>query len=65
LEAQSTMDNNIRMSNMHKAEDMLIGEDMALVPLYHYTASSMQSPKLKDVFVDTLEIRRFFYSYIK
>ena len=50
---------------MHKAEDMLIGEDMALIPLYHYTASSMQNPKLKDVFVDTLEIRRFFYSYIK
>lgn len=65
LEAQSTMDNNIRMSNMHKAEDMLIGEDMALIPLYHYTASSMQNDKLKDVFVDTLEIRRFFYSYIK
>ena len=65
LEAQSTMDNNIRMANMHKAEDMLIGEDMALIPLYHYTASSMQNPKLKDVFVDTLEIRRFFYSYIK
>ena len=64
LEAQSTMDNNIRMANMHKAEDMLIGEDMALIPLYHYTASSMQNPKLKDVFVDTLEIRRFFYSYI-
>lgn len=65
MEAQSTMDNNIRMSNMHKAEDMLIGEDMALIPLYHYTASSMQNPKLKDVLVDTLEIRRFFYSYIK
>ena len=65
LEAKNTIDNKIRMSNMHKAEDMLIGEDMAFIPLYHYTAPSMQSPKLKDVSVDTLEIRRFFYSYVE
>lgn len=65
LEAKNTIDNKIRMSNMHTAEDMLIGEDMAFIPLYHYTAPSMQNPKLKDVIVDTLEIRRFFYCYIK
>ena len=64
-EAKNTMDNNIRMSNMHKAEDMLIGEDMAFIPIYHYTSPSMQNPKLKNVSVDTLEIRRFFYSYIE
>ena len=64
-EAQSTIDNNKRMNNMHIAEDMLIGDDMALIPLYYYTAPSMKSPKLKDVAVDTLEIRRFFYSYLK
>ena len=63
LEAKNTLDNKIRMSNMHKAEDMLIGEDMAFIPLYHYTSPSMQSPKLKDVIADTLEIRRFFYCY--
>lgn len=50
---------------MHIAEDMLIGDDMALIPLYYYTAPSMKSPKLKDVVVDTLEIRRFFYSYLQ
>lgn len=64
-EAKNTIDNNIRMKNMHKAEDMLIGEDMAFIPIYHYTSPSMQNPKLKDVAVDTLEIRRFFYSYIE
>ena len=64
-EAKNTMDNNIRMSNMHKAEDMLIGEDMAFIPIYHYTSPSMQNPKLKNVSVDTLEIRTFFYSYIE
>ncbi|WP_300370419.1 peptide ABC transporter substrate-binding protein [Brachyspira sp.] len=65
LEAKNTIDNEIRMYNMHKAEDMLIGEDMAFIPLYHYTAPSMQNPRLKDVIVDTLEIRRFFYCYIE
>ena len=65
LEAKNTIDNNIRMKNMHSAEDMLIGEDMAFIPLYHYTSPSMQNPKLKDVAVDTLEIRRFFYSYVE
>ena len=65
LEAKNTIDNNIRMRNMHKAEDMLIGDDMAFIPIYHYTSPSMQNSKLKDVSVDTLEIRRFFYSYIK
>ena len=65
LEAKNTMDNEIRMSNMHKAENMLIGQDMAFIPIYHYTSHSMQNPKLKDVSVDTLEIRRFFYSYIE
>ena len=64
-DAQSTIDNNRRMNNMHIAEDMLIGDDMALIPLYYYTAPSMKSPKLKDVVVDTLEIRRFFYSYLQ
>ncbi|PCG20312.1 peptide ABC transporter substrate-binding protein [Brachyspira sp. G79] len=63
LEAKNTLDNKIRMNNMHKAEDMLIGEDMAFIPLYHYTSPSMQNPKLKDVIADTLEIRRFFYCY--
>lgn len=65
LEAKNTIDNKIRMDNMHKAEDKLIGEDMAFIPLYHYTSCSMQSPKLKNVLVDTLEIRRFFYAYIE
>lgn len=65
LEAKNTINNEIRMANMHKAEDKLIGEDMAFIPIYHYTSTSMQSPKLKNVLIDTLEIRRFFYSYIE
>ena len=65
LEAKNTIDNKIRIANMHKAEDKLIGEDMAFIPIYHYTSCSMQSPKLKNVLVDTLEIRRFFYSYLE
>ncbi len=64
-EAKNTMNNKIRMNNMHKAEDMLIGDDMAFIPIYHYTSPSMQNPKLKNVAVDTLEIRRFFYAYVK
>lgn len=65
LEAKSTVDNGIRMANMHEAEDLLIGRDFAFIPLYYYTAPSMQSKKLKGVVVDTLEIRRFFYCYIE
>ena len=65
LEAKSTVDNNIRMPNMHEAEDLLIGKDFAFIPLYYYTAPSMQSKKLKGVVVDTLEIRRFFYCYLE
>lgn len=64
-EAQNSINKSLRMSNMHKAEDMLIGEDMALMPIYYYTSAAMQDEKLKDVLVDTLEVRRFFYSYIE
>lgn len=63
-ETQNSIDNSLRMSNMHKAEDMLIGEDMALIPIYYYTSAAMQDKNLKGVLADTLEVRRFFYAYL-
>ena len=39
--AKATSDQSERMAAMHEAEDMIIGRDYALCPLYFYTQKYM------------------------
>jgi len=51
-EAYATQDNAKRMELMAKAEKILIGDNMALLPLYYYTRIWMNKPYVKDVVID-------------
>ena len=42
------------MENMHKAEDILIGEDSVVAPLYFYTNSYMAKPNIKGIYYTPL-----------
>jgi len=62
--ARSTGNQNVRMTAMHEAEDVLL-EDMGLIPLYFYTQPLLVSPKLKGIVFDVLGNHNFSYSYIE
>lgn len=62
--AMNTLNENVRMEAMHKAEDILMS-NMVLLPIYYYTTPTLISPKLKDVVYDPLATHKFFYSYIE
>ncbi|HZG88277.1 peptide ABC transporter substrate-binding protein [Paenibacillus sp.] len=51
-DAYATQDNAKRMELMAKAEKILIGDNMALAPLYYYTRIWMNKPYVKDVVID-------------
>ncbi|MCI3921017.1 peptide ABC transporter substrate-binding protein [Paenibacillus sp. TRM 82003] len=51
-DAYATLDNEKRMEYMAKAEQILIGDNMALLPLYYYTRIWMNKPYVKDVVMD-------------
>ena len=52
--AKATSDQDERMENMHKAEDILIGEDNVVAPLYFYTNSYMIKPNIKGMYYTPL-----------
>jgi oligopeptide transport system substrate-binding protein len=51
-DAYATQDNAQRMEYMKKAEQILIGDNMALLPMYYYTRIWMNKPYVKDVVID-------------
>ncbi|WP_306485589.1 ABC transporter substrate-binding protein [Anaerococcus sp.] len=57
--AKATSDPDERMENMHKAEDILIGEDNVVAPLYFYNNSYMMKPNIKGLYYTPLGY--FFY----
>lgn len=57
--AKATSDPDERMENMHKAEDILIGEDNVVAPLYFYNNSYMIKPNIKGLYYTPLGY--FFY----
>ncbi len=57
--AKATSDPDERMENMHKAEDILIGEDNVVAPLYFYNNSYMVKPNIKGLYYTPLGY--FFY----
>ncbi|MCZ9875588.1 peptide ABC transporter substrate-binding protein [Brachyspira hyodysenteriae] len=57
-------DQKFRMQTMHKAEEMLMREE-AIIPIYYYTEPLLVSPKLKDVYYDSLGFHKFHYCYLE
>ncbi len=53
-EAKATSDQKVRMENMHKAEDILIGDDAVVAPLYFYNNSYMIKPNIKGMYYTPL-----------
>ena len=62
--AMGTIDQNIRMDAMHKAEKILMDNDV-IIPLYYYTTPILINSKLKNVVFDSLGKHRFSYAYIE
>ena len=54
--AKKTADQRVRMHNMHEAEKVLIGEDMAVLPIYYYVNLYLQKPNIKGVYRNALGI---------
>lgn len=53
-EAKSTADPAARMAAMHKAEDLIIGKDWALGPIYFYTQKYMLNDAVKGMYYTPL-----------
>ena len=52
--AKATSDQAERMENMHKAEDILVGEDAVVAPVYFYTNSYMMKPNVQGLYYTPL-----------
>lgn len=52
--AKSTDDQAVRMQAFHDAEDILIGQDWAIAPIYYYTNMYMMSDALEGAFYTPL-----------
>ncbi|MBU3850016.1 MAG: peptide ABC transporter substrate-binding protein [Candidatus Treponema excrementipullorum] len=62
-EAKSSADPAVRMAAMHRAEDIIMGEDWALGPIYFYTNSYMMKENIKGAFYTPLGYYIFGYTY--
>lgn len=60
-EAKSLSDVDARMEAMHQAEDILIGQDYAIAPLYFYTCCYCADPALQGIYYNPLGY--FFFGY--
>ena len=59
--AKATSDQTERMAAFHKAEDLLIGQDSVLAPIYFYTNSYMLSDNISGMYYTPLGY--FFFGY--
>lgn len=65
MDAKASKDPAERMSLMHQAEDIIIGEDFALCPLYFYTQKYMISDRVGGMFYTPLGYFIFSSCYAK
>ncbi len=65
MDAKASKDPAERMSLMHQAEDIIIGEDYALCPLYFYTQKYMISDKVGGMYYTPLGYFLFSSCYAK
>ncbi len=60
--AKSTADPAERMAALHEAEDIIIGQDWALGPIYFYTQKCMLDPGVDGLFYTPLGYYIFGYA---
>lgn len=65
MDAKAAKEPSERMSLMHQAEDIIIGEDFALCPLYFYTQKYMIADKVGGMFYTPLGYFLFSSCYAK
>lgn len=64
--AKETTDVSKRMEAMHKAEEILItGDDAVIIPIHYSAIAILADPKLKNVLVSSLGDTRFHYAYME
>lgn len=61
--ASSAGDPAVRMGALHEAENVLIGQDYALAPIFFYTYCYCAAPNLKGIYYNPLGY--FFFGYTK
>ena len=64
LMAKQSPDNKVRMDAMRQAEIILMDE-MPIIPLYYRADALMINPKLKGVVLNSLGRHKFNYCYIE
>ncbi|MDR2194612.1 MAG: peptide ABC transporter substrate-binding protein [Treponema sp.] len=62
-QAQSIAEPSERMKLMHQAEDILVGQDAAVGPIYFYTRTYMLNPKITGMYYTPLGY--FFFKNVK
>ena len=65
LTASKTIDQNIRMPALHRAEKILIEDEAVIIPIYYFEPPVLKSPNLKDVFYIPFAQYKFSYSYLE
>ena len=65
LIASKTIDQNIRMPALHRAEKILIEDEAVIIPIYYFEPPVLKSPNLKDVFYIPFAQYKFSYSYLE
>ncbi|WP_157152946.1 peptide ABC transporter substrate-binding protein [Brachyspira murdochii] len=65
ITASKTIDQNIRMRELHKAEKILIGDEAVIIPIAYFEPAVLKSPRLKDVFYIPFAQYKFSYSYLE
>ena len=63
--ASKTIDQNIRMRELHKAEKILIEDEAVIIPIAYFEPAVLKSPNLKDVFYIPFAQYKFSYSYLE
>ena len=63
--ASKTIDQNIRMRELHKAEKILIEDEAVIIPIAYFEPAVLKNPRLKDVFYIPFAQYKFSYSYLE
>jgi oligopeptide transport system substrate-binding protein len=63
-EAKVSNDQTLRMSNMHKAEQLIIN-DAGLIPIYYYVSVMLENPQVKDYYIDLSGFVHMQYAYVQ
>jgi oligopeptide transport system substrate-binding protein len=62
--AKTSTDQAVRMTALHQAEKMLIGDSMAVIPIYYYSDLFLTAKSLHDVVYSPLGFKYFMWAYL-